>query len=528
MGKKTDKQPLPEGQYLFEVIKSKLDKGTTGKLLRVKVEIAEGKHMGHSLSMLFRCSEPDFEFYRLSQLLLVCGAPHELEVLDDASLEGKRFIGKVVQYESDGETKNKIVEYSKIDQEQDVPSVGNSPLNEFIADIRKLGVVGETILSILALLVLVSSYMMKPLHLLARGESSSGKNYVLDFVLSLFPKHKVIVLSYLSPKALYHMSKSFRHKILFAMEQDGVSGAEYPIRISKSEGRLTAFIAEKGPGGIKTKEVNIEGPICHISTTVFEEGEFQDEARTIVIHPDESKEQTKRILSLQNKMAEAGLSSHPEQERIVTKWRTFFEEMSWHMHRRVRTPFASLLEFKKDKIRTRRDNPKLLGLIAASAFLNQKNRKVEKRGDNELIVAELEDYEVARRVLSPTLLEYYALRSASFVEELKEFKKSTGKDIFTISDLDKRSSLSESTIRRRVDKAREEGLVEVFNPFKPKKYKIISTAVNISEILPTVEELRKKLSNRQTLSNADDGRKDSENMGLRDSVISSAEKGEWK
>ncbi|MBU1228245.1 MAG: DUF669 domain-containing protein, partial [Actinobacteria bacterium] len=449
MVKKTDKQPLPEGQHLFEVIKTKLDKGTTGKLLRVKVEVAEGKHKGHTLSMLFRYSEPDFEFYHLDQLLLACGVPHGLEVLDDASLEGKQFIGKVVQFESDGETRNKIIEYAKVVHDQDAPSVGSSLFDEFNADIKKLGVVGEDIFSILALLVLVSSYTMKPLHLLVRGESSSGKNYVLDFVLSLFPKHKVIVLSYLSPKALYHMSKSFRHKILFAMEQDGVSGAEYPIRISKSEGRLTAFIAEKGPGGIKTKEVNIEGPICHIATTVLEEGEFQDEARTIVIHPDESKEQTKRILKLQNKIAEVGLSSHPEQERIVTKWRTFFEEMSWHMPRRVRIPFAPLIEFKKDKIRTRRDNPKLLGLIAASAFLNQKSRIIEKRADDELIVAELEDYEVARRVLSPTLLEYYALRSASFVEELKEFKKSTGKDIFTIADMDKRSALSASTIRRR-------------------------------------------------------------------------------
>jgi len=81
----------------------------------------------------------------------------------------------------------------------------------------------------------------------------------------------------------------------------------------------------------------------------------------------------------------------PHDEHTIKNWHDFIRSLK---SMTVAIPFASTLaaHFPTERIRSRRDFPKLLGLIETSAFMHQHQR--EKR--EERIIASLADYLVAK------------------------------------------------------------------------------------------------------------------------------------
>ena len=85
-----------------------------------------------------------------------------------------------------------------------------------------------------------------------------------------------------------------------------------PIRLAQarlSEGRAIHQVTTKKKGGkFETANKTVEGPVSFIATPTLENIEKQIESRIISVCPDDSSNQTRKILSI----ASSGECGHPK------------------------------------------------------------------------------------------------------------------------------------------------------------------------------------------------------------------------
>jgi hypothetical protein len=151
---------------------------------------------------------------------------------------------------------------------------------------------------------------------------------------------------------------------------------------------------------LETVDHVVEGPAVFFQTTTKTHLHPENETREFDLFVDESVEQTQRIFSAQHQPyidpMPAGV-----RDQILRRWRNAARTLT---PLPVLIPFAKRLEFPTSPLRVRRDHPRVLALIEASALLHQHQRKIEERNGVRFVVATIEDYAIARE-LAINLLE---------------------------------------------------------------------------------------------------------------------------
>jgi len=262
-------------------------------------------------------------------------------------------------------------------------------LDRMVEMTEEMGHVGEVENKKLLYLAFTSRKMEEGISLVVKGDSAAGKNALVNAVLQLIPPDDVHRYTAISEKALLHFPKDLNHKILFVAEHEGSRAADYSIRTSISEGELSLLVTEKdektGKLEATQKRVPAKGMVF-VETTTKERVHPENQTRLFDIYVDESPEQTARILRMKALQAEKGA---PNNEALVKVWRCMQELLNPY---EVVIPYASQLAgfFPTDKLRARRDFPRLLSLIKAHALLYQKQRRKSKDGK---VIAELSDLE---------------------------------------------------------------------------------------------------------------------------------------
>lgn len=231
------------------------------------------------------------------------------------------------------------------------------------------------------------------------------------------PKEMQHDLSGMSPKYLMHAQEDeFEHKVVFVAEYEGVSNADYSIRTFQSEKKIEWKFVDTGKG-IKAKTNVVKGPAAFIQATTRPVLHPENETRLLFIQMDESKDQTREILKCQAEEAEM------EQTSVLDAnlFNSYHELIRNLQCTKIKIPFAKgiLPHFPSDQVRSRRDFSKLLGLIKASAFLNQHQREY----DGDAIIASIEDYTIAREFFEHT----YGIGPQKTLVELLEAAKSFGR-----------------------------------------------------------------------------------------------------
>ena len=230
----------------------------------------------------------------------------------------------------------------------------------------------------------------------------------------------------MTPKALCYMGeKEIQHKAIFIAEYEGVRGADYAIRTLQSE-KFIEWTYVDTKRGIEKKTSRVLGPAAFLQATTRPVLHPENETRLLFIHVDESEEQTRAINRSQALRYATG-ALQPD-ETILTKWQEYIRSLTLTQ---VIVPFADSVadHFPTARIRSRRDFPKLMGMIQTSAFLHQHRR--EKRDDK--IVAAPEDYRIARELFS----ESYETSPDQSLEKLLKATEELGKTLadFTIQDI---------------------------------------------------------------------------------------------
>jgi hypothetical protein len=292
-------------------------------------------------------------------------------------------------------------------------------LDRFHAGLARDGVVGERKAATTILLAAVTRKTKRPVHLVLKAASSSGKNHVVKHVVARLPAEDVLEITDMSPRALQYLPGSLRGKVVVIAEHEGAERAEYSLRIVMSEGSLSILTAEKVSDDqgsrIETREHKVEGPACFITTTTRPLLNDENETRVLEVTLDETSEQTRRIIDAHALRVQQPPSLQDEEQAAAERdvWQCALGLLD---ATQTINPFASKLaaRFPVARVRARRDFPRLLDLTAAHALLHQRQRQ---RGPDGRVILQREDV-VAAWKLCQALLSDVSLRLRAVATKL--------------------------------------------------------------------------------------------------------------
>jgi DNA primase catalytic core len=277
-----------------------------------------------------------------------------------------------------------------------------------MADIERVGLVGEPSNALVAYLACISRKLRSPLAVLIQSTSAAGKSLLMDTVLALTPPEDRVHYSAMTGQSLFYLGETdLKHRILAIAEEEGVRQAAYALKVLQSQGELTIASTGKDPatGMLVTQQYRVEGPVMLFLTTTAIDVDEELVNRCLVLTINESREQTRRILARQRSgRTLAGLVATSDAESI--------RQRHQNVQRLLRplavvNPYAEDLTFLDDRTRMRRDHAKYLTLIEAITLLRQHQRDIKtlRQGGAaiEYIEVTLEDIALANRLAHEVL-----------------------------------------------------------------------------------------------------------------------------
>ncbi len=231
--------------------------------------------------------------------------------------------------------------------------------------IGEQGVTGEEKNRLILFVAGVTKDLDRPVSVLVKGPSSSGKSKLVRDVLRLFPPEAVVLRASLSKMAPVHSADPLGGKILYVQEYRGSKDAQYLIRLQQSEGIIAhEFTTVRGPHrGTGVSERS--GVPVVITTTTADQVFEDDETRFLSISTDESPQQTLAVLEAEidrpTTTKAPNLTVWNEAMRLVAKRKVSFSLPSWFRFVAHRLP--------QGQVRMRRDWVRFLIFCKAIALL---------------------------------------------------------------------------------------------------------------------------------------------------------------
>jgi DNA primase catalytic core len=281
-------------------------------------------------------------------------------------------------------------------------------LDRLLADFTRCGVVGEESNKLIGYLAATSRKLDAPLAVMVQSSSAAGKSSLMEAVLAFMPAEDKVQYSAMTGQSLFYMgAMDLKHKILALAEEAGAARASYALKLLQSEGTLSIASTGKDPetGKLVTQEYRVEGPVMIFSTSTAIDHDEELLNRCLTLGVDESREQTRAILSLQRqKRTLEGLFARRQKERLLK-----VHQNAQRLLRAiaVRNPYADALTFPDGRTRLRRDHEKYLTLIDTLALLHQHQRGIKSAAQDgecvEYVEVTLGDIEVANQLAHEAL-----------------------------------------------------------------------------------------------------------------------------
>jgi hypothetical protein len=385
-------------------------------------------------------------------------------------------------------------------------------LGEVVRALNRLGLAGQEREAKIIYLALTSRIFERPVNVAVKGPSSSGKSFLAEQCLALFPESSYYALSAMSEKALAYSQEpmSNRHLVIYEAAGMGSEFAQYLMRSLLSEGRIRYETVEKTSEGIRSRLIEREGPTGLLVTTTKAGLHPENETRILSLEVDDSPNQTMSVLlayAKVEKQATVDLAPFQALQRILELERP-----------QVWIPYAEPLArgCNPTAVRLRRDFPLVLYLVKAHAALHFHHRLRDEQGR---IIATYEDYQTVYDLAADLVACGTGQKVTDIVRETVRAVKALVEDRedhpgVTVQAIANHLNLHKATASRRVQKALYAGYVE--NRAKAPIYKLVpgDQLPDNQTVLPPPETIKRNLYPPETgatlqphneLSNKSDG-----------------------
>jgi len=318
-------------------------------------------------------------------------------------------------------------------------------LNE---QIGKAGIVGEENSRLLLFLIIISYLNKSPIHAIVQGSSGSGKTHIISRIADLMPEEDVLRFTRITESSLYNWGEfDLFQKIIIIEDLDGLKeDALYALRELISNQFLSSSVSIKDKkGNNKSTRKEVKGQFSSLSATTKGETYEDNMSRSFLIAVDESKEQTQRIITHQNKRNAGEIDPETQQKAV-----RFIQQMVRRLlDYEVINPYATKLLLPEKVHKIRRLNEMYQAVIKQVTFLNQFQRQLTK--DNQLIT-QIEDIEQATEVLFESIVLKVDELDGSlrqFFERLKKYVKNDSQE-FILRDIRQELNISKTQIFRNI------------------------------------------------------------------------------
>jgi len=283
---------------------------------------------------------------------------------------------------------------------------------QIVTDMETLGYVGEEVNKKLIYLVAVTRLLPKPLSVYIQAGASSGKSYLLETLRKLLPSECVKALTSFSDQSLNYLKESdFEDKVFMVGEAIHNEVVEAQVRQMQSENELSRLVTLKDPktGELESREIRHKVRIAFMMSSTALYLNPENASRCLVLHVDESAEQTERVLKKQrHKRTFSGyMEEAHEIPKIIKKHRA---AQSLLQKFPVLNPYAPHLTFPKVRTTMRRAQEQFLSLIDASCLLRQLQKEHITKTDLTTgkkivgIECDIEDYSIAYELFTKGVL----------------------------------------------------------------------------------------------------------------------------
>lgn len=361
-------------------------------------------------------------------------------------------------------------------------------LSSLSSTLRGTGYAGSTLPVQLLCLGLYSRHLERPISLVVRGESASGKSHAIKRALEFTSPDAYRTITAMSDKALYYDQRKFDHRMLIVFEGEGLKSdtVAYAMRSLLSEGRLeysyTDFESKK------TVQISKDGPTGLITSTA---GRVDHElgTRMFSVPIDDSPTVTQAIMEIEAKRATGQIDT------VDTSQFEAFDQWLAVNRKPIVIPYATKLAQASDgkAVRMRRDFPAVLGLIQTHALIHQKNRETD--GANR-VVANLDDYRVIHGLVSE-LIAYTSEKSVpqavrETVDVLWDLTRQGADRAVTVNKVANALGVHRTTASRHLNRAATLGFAikNRQQPGMPLTYDWGENMPEDSSVLPDPESLR--------------------------------------
>ena len=361
--------------------------------------------------------------------------------------------------------------------------------------IRRMGIVGEEKTVGIHILTFNSSILDEPVSAVVKGESAASKSIVLAIVMQLVsPERYQDLTDATTQSSFYSKPEDFDHKILVFFERRGTEKTDYSIRVLQSEHKLKIRVTVKDEqtGRFKVEEVELAAHVGFVSITTEAIITAENETRNFSLFPDESTEQTNRILLEQTRHYLEG-NQRPSPEELS----------KWHNAQRLLKPYTVIIPFAegiaktfpKKWLRVRRDFKRFLVLIEVSALLHQYQRSTMEREGKVYLLASIAYYHIASVLLGNEALARTILEISPKSEELFETAKSLPKkanESFTIAELARAKGWDYKVTYKWLVPLENKGYIEMVSVRRgnsPARYRLTRKEIAAEKILPDTAEL---------------------------------------
>lgn len=361
--------------------------------------------------------------------------------------------------------------------------------------VGEMGVVRELLNRHVLFLAGLTRKFPRPVSVLYRGSSSTGKSTLVESVVQLFPPESVARRATLSARAPVYGRGIPGGKILYLREYRGSKDAMLLTRLMQSEGAIEHEYTDLAQAKKKrgTKVVRRKGVPVVLSTTTALELSPDDETRFLTLRADESSETTRAVIRAQFRMG--SVEKHPAELEV------------WHQA--VRLLWRDIPEFSlpawletvadhipADDPRARRDVPRFLSLLQAVALcLSWSDGRRSPGVEKQPVEISFSDYCVAFLLLQQAFTSTYSRahpQALILAEGVRRLIRKTDKPV-AAADLATFLGWERSLVYKWVQEAIEQNLI---------KYSVGTRQHNLKLLLPGAVQSRGFLPHPQVIFRA--------------------------
>jgi hypothetical protein len=294
-------------------------------------------------------------------------------------------------------------------------------------DLDVLGYAGEEANKQVAYLVATSRLQDDPLNMLLVSGSGAGKSALIDSVKKLIPPSEVVSLTSLSDQALNYLEPAgLLHKLVTLGESVHGETVNHQLREIVSSKELSRMVVsrEERTGRQVSRIVRTPTVVSLMMSTTHRNHNPENLSRYLMLHADESQEQTARIHRVQNSRLSLE-SLRATEELVPAVIEKHYAAQRLLQPVKVVAPEGLAWDLPVQKLRTRRDNQALNSLMVTLCFLRQYQKQRKVHDGLTYIECDAYDRETAWKLFStavmPATYQEYPEAMARLYETVRSF-----------------------------------------------------------------------------------------------------------